>query len=165
MNNLIIVLLIFIQIILPRTKPVLQPSQAAIEETSTLSIAFDTFESTLNLQPSHLASIVVSPSLAEAHSAISEPESVKQIAQRLVSQAFGAYQFTAFDKVITHESNWNTGALNQSSGACGLAQALPCKNLIRQSPEDQVKWAITYITQRYGTPEKAWNHELAYNWY
>ena len=34
-------------------------------------------------------------------------------------------QFAALNSIITHESGWNPNAVNPSSGAYGLGQALP----------------------------------------
>ena len=29
----------------------------------------------------------------------------------------------------------------------------------------QIRWGLDYISNRYGTPTKAWNHFLNNNWY
>ena len=29
----------------------------------------------------------------------------------------------------------------------------------------QIRWGLRYIRGRYGSPHRAWNHELAYGWY
>jgi hypothetical protein len=29
----------------------------------------------------------------------------------------------------------------------------------------QIRWGLSYISGRYGSPANAWGHEIAYNWY
>ena len=59
------------------------------------------------------------------------------------------------------ESHWNFKAHNYSSGAVGIAQALPGNKMDvvatdwRTNPVTQIKWGIRYIKIRYGTPCKA----------
>jgi hypothetical protein len=33
------------------------------------------------------------------------------------------------------------------------------------SAATQITWGLTYIQQRYGSPEAAWGHEQANGWY
>ena len=33
------------------------------------------------------------------------------------------------------------------------------------NPSTQIRWGLTYIAQRYGTPCNAWKHEQQYHWY
>jgi resuscitation-promoting factor RpfB len=86
------------------------------------------------------------------------------------------------------ESSWNNNALNSSSGAYGIAQALghgtpatagasnneyggyglTTKQAIAAnngSPTYQIIWGINYIATTYGSPSAAWAHEEANNWY
>jgi hypothetical protein len=65
--------------------------------------------------------------------------------------------------------------MNPSSGAYGIAQALPATKypLAGRPPSmggssyapTQIVWGLQYIKQRYGDPIQAWNHELQFNWY
>lgn len=50
------------------------------------------------------------------------------------------------DFIIQKESNWNPNSVNRSSGACGLAQALPCGKVPGNplDPVDNLKWANSY---------------------
>lgn len=50
------------------------------------------------------------------------------------------------DFIIQKESNWNPNSVNKSSGACGLAQALPCSKVPGNplDPVDNLKWANSY---------------------
>ncbi len=91
----------------------------------------------------------------------------KDIAFKRVCETWGEDQWAAFDKLITKESGWNINAVNKSSGACGLGQALPCSKLgdARGNPSAEIDWIITYINNRYGNPVSAWNFHLNHNWY
>lgn len=78
------------------------------------------------------------------------------------------------------ESGWNNLALNPSSGAFGIAQALghgaagtggkygnqyPSVAANDGNALAQIQWGIGYIAQRYGSPSAAWAHETADGWY
>jgi hypothetical protein len=65
--------------------------------------------------------------------------------------------------------------MNPSSGAYGIAQALPFTKMPKAGwppsaggsadPATQILWQISYILGRYTDPLGAWAHELAFNWY
>lgn len=70
------------------------------------------------------------------------------------------------------ESGWSATAENHSSGAYGIAQALPASKLPAagqksggSNPGAQISWGLDYIKGRYGSPVMAWAHERANNWY
>lgn len=60
------------------------------------------------------------------------------------------------DFMVQKESGWNPNARNASSGACGLAQALPCSKLGPEwaNPVVALNWMNGYVTGRYydGSP-------------
>ena len=60
--------------------------------------------------------------------------------------------------VYHHESGNRTDAINPTSGACGIGQALPCSKLpcSLQDYACQDAWFTDYMTQRYGSWAKAW---------
>ncbi|MEU8901526.1 lytic transglycosylase domain-containing protein [Nocardia sp. NPDC048505] len=82
-----------------------------------------------------------------------------------------AYQFPAFDMVITRESGWNHLARNPASGAYGLGQALPPEKMFTHgvdwmiNPVTQIRWTYDYMNKRYGSPEGAWAFWQANHWY
>lgn len=86
----------------------------------------------------------------------------------------GAY-WTAWNNVAMRESGWNNLANNPSSGAYGIAQALPFTKYPKpgwpgwaggsSDPYSQILWMASYMAGRYGGPIGAWNHEVAYGWY
>lgn len=69
--------------------------------------------------------------------------------------------------LVQKESGWNPNARNRSSGACGLAQALPCSK-VPGNPHDPVNslnWMHGYVMGRYGSWENAVNHSKRRGWY
>ncbi|KAA0025031.1 hypothetical protein FOY51_00565 [Antrihabitans cavernicola] len=62
-------------------------------------------------------------------------------------------------------------ALNPSSGAYGLAQALPAGKMGDTGPDwlinplTQIRWAYQYMNDRYGSPNAAWAFWQANHWY
>jgi hypothetical protein len=70
-----------------------------------------------------------------------------------------------------HESGWNVTAENPSSGAYGIPQALSGTMMASSGPDwqtnaaTQIRWGLTYIQGRYGSPCGAWAHEESDNWY
>ena len=71
------------------------------------------------------------------------------------------------DWLVQKESGWNPNAINKSSGACGLAQALPCSKVPGNplDPVDSLTWMNGYVMGRYGSWEAAIAHSKARGWY
>jgi hypothetical protein len=106
--------------------------------------------------------VVVDPAAAQAYA-----RSV------LGSYGWGDDQFGCLVSLWTQESGWRANALNSSSGAYGIPQALPASKLAaagadwRTNAETQVNWGLAYIKGRYGSPCGAWGHEMGVDphWY
>jgi hypothetical protein len=97
----------------------------------------------------------------------------KAIGQRLAA-AYGWGSGAEWNALITlwdKESNWNNRAVNPSSGATGIPQALPASKMPKaaQSPTfnagAQISWGLRYIKQRYGSPSRALAFHRSHNWY
>lgn len=92
---------------------------------------------------------------------------IKTYAAGLVGQG----QFGCLDSLFNRESGWNPSAANPSSGAYGIPQALPGSKMAsagsdwRTNPYTQVRWGVSYIKSRYGTPCSAWAHSQSVGWY
>ncbi|MDN5275576.1 MAG: hypothetical protein JWN33_225 [Candidatus Saccharibacteria bacterium] len=73
----------------------------------------------------------------------------------------------AADYIVSHESGWNPNAVNPSSGACGLAQALPCSKVPGNpyNPIDSLNWMNSYVMGRYGSWENAVAFKQSRGWY
>lgn len=72
------------------------------------------------------------------------------------------------DFIVGRESGWNPNATNPSSGACGLAQALPCSKIGGAGGYDPVtalRWQHQYVTSRYGGYAQAYAFWSANHWY
>lgn len=67
--------------------------------------------------------------------------------------------------LIMRESGCNPNALNRSSGACGIPQALPCSKLGTSDPVAQIRWMSSYVQSRYGSWANAVAHSNATGWY
>jgi len=96
----------------------------------------------------------------------------KAIARPMVrARGWSSVQFGCLSRLWTRESNWNHRAVNPSSGAYGIPQALPAGKMAsagkdwRTNPKTQIKWGLGYIKARYGTPCAAWAHARSRGWY
>ncbi|WP_405731808.1 lytic transglycosylase domain-containing protein [Streptomyces sp. NBC_00028] len=91
--------------------------------------------------------------------------------QAMAAQMVPSGQFQCFSNIVNHESSWNYTAVNASSGAYGLFQALPGSKMSsvgddwRTNPATQIKWGLNYMDSRYGSPCEAWTFWQANHWY
>lgn len=96
---------------------------------------------------------------------------LQSYAYDLVINSYGWSEedFNALVNLWDKESGWNPDAVNSSSGACNIPQALPCSKIAAafgdNSAESGIKWGLQYISQRYGNPSNAWNHSQTNGWY
>jgi hypothetical protein len=132
--------------------------------------------------------VVVSPSKVEAAAAAAadnaatsqdtvapppvDPGTAQQIAYNLLP-SFGfsqSGQWGCLDDLWQQESSWEWDAENPS-GAYGIPQSLPASKMASAGPDyltdptTQIEWGLGYITDVYGTPCAAWDHEEADGWY
>lgn len=98
--------------------------------------------------------------------------SPQQIAHGMMAHyGWSSDQYHYLFKLWMRESTWNPSAVNPSSGAYGIPQALPASQLAsagpdwKTNPATQIKWGLGYIQQRYGNPAAAWAHEESHGWY
>lgn len=116
---------------------------------------------------------------AEAKSAASRSSSsfpvqssytISQI-QSMAASMVPSGQFQCFSNIVDHESSWNYRAVNASSGAYGLFQALPGSKMSsvgsdwQTNPATQIKWGLQYMNERYGSPCDAWTFWQANHYY
>jgi hypothetical protein len=89
----------------------------------------------------------------------------------MLERGFAIDQFPCLNKLWNKESGWNHKAYNSGSGAFGIPQALPGSKMAsagsdwKTNPATQIKWGLSYIKGRYGTPCKAWAHSQDVGWY
>ncbi|MEU1312158.1 transglycosylase SLT domain-containing protein [Streptomyces cinnamoneus] len=92
---------------------------------------------------------------------------VKAMARQMIPSD----QFQCFSNIVNNESTWDYTATNASSGAYGLVQALPGTKMSsagadwRTNPATQIKWGLSYMNERYGSPCGAWSFWQANQWY
>ncbi|MGW0709023.1 aggregation-promoting factor C-terminal-like domain-containing protein [Streptomyces sp. NPDC002643] len=91
--------------------------------------------------------------------------------QAMAKSVVASDQWTCFSNIVDHESSWNYKAVNPSSGAYGLFQALPGSKMSsvgadwQTNPATQIKWGLNYMESRYGSPCGAWSFWQANHWY
>lgn len=88
------------------------------------------------------------------------------------AQGYGRSQRGCLADLGHRESGWDETALNPSSGAGGIPQALPPSKMGSAAQGSgwraayaQVKWMLSYIRDRYGTPCGAIGFHNSNNWY
>lgn len=86
--------------------------------------------------------------------------SAQQYAQlALKAKGWGPSEWPALKALWHNESGWNPNAVNPSSGAYGIPQALPAAHGHPYKLGDyvaQINWGLNYIKGRYGSPTSAW---------
>jgi hypothetical protein len=117
---------------------------------------------------------------------------VVQLGEQMAAKApygWTGSQATCLNMLWTRESGWRSDAINGSSGAYGIAQALgkvPGATIAENREGDnypapytaanpppwgdsdatsQISWGLGYISATYGTPCGAWAHEESAGWY
>jgi hypothetical protein len=104
-----------------------------------------------------------------SRSAQRNPQALARI--MAADRGWGEGQFSCLRSLWTKESGWNYRAMNPSSGAYGIPQALPGRKMAsagsdwRTNPSTQIEWGLDYIGDRYGTPCGAWGHSQSSGWY
>lgn len=96
----------------------------------------------------------------------------QQIAEQMLSQyGWSSSQFSCLEPLWARESGWNVYAENPGSGAYGIPQAMPGSEMAsagagwQTDAATQIRWGLTYIEDRYGSPCGAWAHEENTGWY
>lgn len=97
--------------------------------------------------------------------------SPQQIAMgMLASYGWSSGQFSCLQPLWQRESGWNVYAANPD-GAYGIPQALPGSKMATAGADwqtnaaTQIRWGLSYIQSRYGSPCAAWAHSQATGWY
>ena len=98
---------------------------------------------------------------------MSAAEAKSYAKSRLSAWGWGEDQFDSLDKLWTKESNWNYKAKNKSSGAAGIPQLKGGSNVpgFDNDYKIQIEHGFSYIKNRYGSPNAAWNYLQKKGWY
>lgn len=110
--------------------------------------------------------------LSSAPSFTPDPGSAQAYAQTAVAaRGWSNSDFNCLVSLWNKESGWRANAMNSSSGAYGIPQALPGSKMAsagadwQTNANTQVDWGLGYIAGRYGTPCAAWSHSGSVGWY
>ena len=103
---------------------------------------------------------------------VPDPGSAQAYAAGAVAaRGWGSGEFDCLVALWNKESGWRVNAMNPSSGAYGIPQALPGSKMATAGADwatnaaTQIEWGLGYITGRYGTPCGAWAHSQSVGWY
>lgn len=70
------------------------------------------------------------------------------------------------DYIISRESGWNPNAVNNSTGACGLAQSMSERGSSNwNDPVASLRWFKNYCQRRYGSIKQAYDFWISRGWY
>jgi len=151
----------------PKSAAILEPDEASVslfaEDDLAATASGAIFSSDLALVSS------VSRQVELARS----PLGAKKVAKSILLNEYGfsEKEYKCLNSLWTKESHWNYKARNKSSGAHGIAQALPASkmNVVstdwRTNPVTQIRWGLRYISIRYETPCKALAKHKRSNYY
>jgi hypothetical protein len=92
----------------------------------------------------------------------------EQVARRMAAQrGWTGQDWRAIDSIIERESGWDPHAVNDSSGAAGIAQRISGfgKGYTENKPIQQIRWLLNYIGDRYGDPASALSFKDSHGWY
>lgn len=112
-----------------------------------------------------------SPTAGVSGTGSNKTSSLQTYAKKLLGTYGWSGQWGSFNALEMSEAGWNPKATNPSSGAYGLAQALPAGKYAsagsdwKTSGETQLRWMMGYIKDRYGDPNSAWSFHQRNNWY
>lgn len=108
---------------------------------------------TVNVTPTPVPALPVAPQ------ELPPPKTNREIGQELAGgYGWTGQEWVCLERLWTGESGWNHLAYNQSSGATGIPQSLPGSKMASAgadymtNPATQIKWGLSYISGRYGTP-------------
>lgn len=97
-------------------------------------------------------------------------ESPTDIVRRYTIARWGEDEWASMEILGGKESGFRPFAVNPTSGARGIPQALPCSKLLSvigtlDNIEGQAQWMVDYIARRYSSPSQALAFHRQHNWY
>lgn len=95
-----------------------------------------------------------------------------QARQFFMNKGYSPEDWKKVDYIIERESGWDPHAVNDSSGAAGIAQKISGygDGYMRNDPMSQIRWLFNYLQSHnysgYGTGiDAAYAHKKATGWY
>ena len=110
------------------------------------------------------------PQVTPTPTVLSKKESNILLASNIASEkGLTDTEWDCWYDLIDRESKWNHEAVNPTSGAFGLAQALPKEKMSTHGditdPSVQILWMLDYVAKRYGTFCYALRFQINNNYY
>jgi phage-related protein len=97
------------------------------------------------------------------------PADNRALGEKMLASSTTAGSWGALDSLWTKESGWDHTAQNPSSSAFGIPQFLDATWAAYGGksfdPEGQISKGLRYISDRYGSTDKAWGHSQDTGWY
>jgi hypothetical protein len=120
----------------------------------------------VQIATSNIASIATGVAASAVGGTGSVGAEQRYAASLLGGWGWGQGQLGPLIALWNQESGWNPYAVNPSSGAYGIPQALGKGHPYNLGDwKSQIIWGLEYIKFRYGSPAAAWGHEVAAGWY
>lgn len=141
------------------------PTPAPTPTTASVAL-YSQLQTTALVSSNALAKVALQSQQIEMARTITGAQSVAKLLMASTYK-WGGSQFGCLKTLWSHESHWNYKAHNHSSGAHGIAQALPADKMDviakdwLTNPVTQIRWGLHYIDVRYSTPCKALQ---TFNW-
>ena len=132
-----------------------------LPDSKNLTVSSNSASASLAAQ---MAEMAIVADISQQVETAREMTGAKKVAKSIMSAEYewGDDQYSCLNRLWTKESHWNYKAHNYSSGAHGIAQALPAVKMEvissdwRTNPVTQIRWGLRYIDIRYETPCEAW---------
>jgi len=110
-----------------------------------------------------------STTIAHINDDVIEFNSLEDYGYYLVVNKWGENHWQAFWEILQRESGWNVTAKNPTSSAYGLCQTMLSLHEVRENfmhdGQEQLRWCVDYIDERYGTPLEALAFWDRNNWF
>lgn len=156
--------------------PALPAAEPIIITPSNTDLVFAAIPPETHIQETQIASEVVAPEPDTRHIPLAMPTpntpafgGNKYEWMKAVGIPESGWQYVDF--IITRESGWRYTAVNSSSGATGLCQALPGSKMVSAgadyltNPVTQLRWCHSYAIQRYQGWYSSYQFWLANHWW
>lgn len=182
-----IVLIVIVSVILGVTPlpTIQQPPNLAVDTNPSSSVIQNSKSEDKETKPAEVKPEEAKPTVEKVQTWQDNPQNCNQEVQYIsetapfncidkpqpapapVAQAVPADDGSAKSFIYMKESGNNPGAINASSGACGLGQALPCSKMPCSLSDYacQDNFFTGYMQNRYGTWENAKAFWLSHRWW
>ncbi|OIQ78018.1 hypothetical protein GALL_402850 [mine drainage metagenome] len=144
------------------------------KEIAALSTTTSTSVVSADLHASVIANVLPKNVISELDVVLARTSSgAKFVASKLnaLSYKWSTSQMSCLITLWSRESHWNFQSRNKRSGAYGIPQANPGTKMAsagsdwRVNPITQIKWGMSYVKSRYGSPCGALSKSNRFGWY